>query len=595
MWAAPPSGPPSPSRPGKVQTAMGQTLVLVLALLFAALSRSGDVSPRIHVDQVGYLPAAAKYAVVASPGEPAPFTLRRAADDGVAFHGRLSAARVDESSGDTVRLADFSPVTAPGEYYLDVPGVGRSYAFRIARDVYQRAFYLAMRAFYGQRCGTAVDLGPEFPGYAHAVCHTTGAWHPSSGRAGPRGSYHGWHDAGDYGRYIVNSGATVGTLLWAHELFGDRVANVNLHIPESGDATPDMLDEVRWNLDWMATMQDSDGGVWQKQTLPHFSGFVMPEEEREPSVVVGTEAAPHKSTCATADFAASMAIAARTFARYDRAYSARALAAARSAWSWVGANPNVLFLRNPQGVDTGMYNDTSCADERLWAAAELWRSTGEAPYGEYFRAHYRELLPSLAAAAPEGWNARGPMALWSYALADRRRDPRIAGDIVAATTRAADAIARRTLADAYRISMTPADYVWGSNGVAAEYGVTLLVANKLHSDPAYVSAALEDLHYLLGRNAFSLSWVTQLGANPFRHPHHRPSAADPSKAPWPGLLSGGPNRNRQDAVTAKLPAGTPPARVYVDHQDSYASNEIAINWQASLVFLLGSTLPTRAP
>jgi endoglucanase len=186
------------------------------------------------------------------------------------------------------------------------------------------------------------------------------------------------------------------------------------------------------------------------------------------------------------------------------------------------------------------------------------------------------------------------MALWSYALADRRRNPRIAGDIVAATTRTADAIARRTRADAYRISMTPADFVWGSNGVAAEYGVALLVANRLHPDPAYVGAALENLHYLLGRNAFSLSWVTQLGANPFRHPHHRPSAGDGIEAPWPGLLSGGPNRNRQDAVTAKLPAGTPPARVYVDDQDSYASNEIAINWQASLVFLLGSTLPARA-
>src|SRR5512142_1571507 len=175
-----------------VQSTMGQTLVLLLTVLLASFS--GDVSPRIHVDQVGYLPAAAKYAVVASPGEPAPFTLRRVADDGVAFEGRLSPPRVDVSTGETVRLADFTAVSAPGEYYLDVPGVGRSYAFRIAPDVYQRAFYLALRGFYGQRCGTAVDLGPEFPGYAHAVCHTSGAWDPSSGKAGPRGSYHGWHD-----------------------------------------------------------------------------------------------------------------------------------------------------------------------------------------------------------------------------------------------------------------------------------------------------------------------------------------------------------------------------------------------------------------
>ncbi|HEX9107882.1 MAG TPA: glycoside hydrolase family 9 protein, partial [Longimicrobiales bacterium] len=241
---------------------MAQMLVLLLAAVFAALS-GPEVSPRIHVDQVGYLPAAAKYAVVASPGEAAPFALRRAADDRVVYRGRLSPARIDESSGDTVRLADFSAVKAAGEYYVDVPGVGRSYGFRIAPDVYQRAFYLAMRAFYGQRCGSAVDLGPEFPDYKHAICHTAGAWDPSSGRTGPRGSYHGWHDAGDYGRYVVNSGATVSTLLWAYELFPDRVRSIDLHIPESGDASPDILDEVRWNLDWMLTMQDSDGGVWQ--------------------------------------------------------------------------------------------------------------------------------------------------------------------------------------------------------------------------------------------------------------------------------------------------------------------------------------------
>ncbi len=574
---------------------MGQTLVMLLAILFACLSPSGEVSPRIHVDQVGYLPAAAKYAIVAAPGEPAPFTLRRAADDRVAFRGRLAAARVDESTGDTVRLADFSAVQATGEYYLEVPGVGRSYPFRIAPDVYQRAFYLALRGFYGQRCGTAVDLGPEFPGYRHAICHTTGAWHPSSGRTGPRSSYHGWHDAGDYGRYIVNSGATVGTLLWAYELFGDRIARVDLRIPESGDAVPDILDEVHWNLDWMLTMQDSDGGVWQKQTVAWYTGFIMPEEEREPSVVIGTEAAPYKSSCATADFAASMAIAARAFAPYDRAFSGRTLDAARSAWTWVNAHPNVLFTHNPEHVGWGMYPDTSCADERLWAAAELWRTTGEVSYAEYFRAHYGELLPSLAAPAPEPWAALGPMALWSYALADRRgRDVRIVSDIVASTARAADDVTRRTLANAYRISLAPADFVWGSNGVAADYGFKLLVANRLHPDAAYVGAALENLHYLLGRNAFSLSWVTQVGSNPFRRPHHRPSAANPKAAPWPGLLSGGPNHNRQDPVLEKLPAGTPPGRMYVDDQDSYASNEIAINWQASLVFLLASAQPAPA-
>jgi endoglucanase len=139
--------------------------------------------------------------------------------------------------------------------------------------------------------------------------------------------------------------------------------------------------------------------------------------------------------------------------------------------------------------------------------------------------------------------------------------------------------------------MTAGDYVWGSNGVAANYGVQLLVASAMKPDPRYLQAALDDLHYLLGRNTFSLSWVTQVGANPFRHPHHRPSGADDKPEPWPGLLSGGPNRARQDPAMEKLAKDTPVARMYLDEEASYASNEIAINWNAPLVFLLAAALP----
>ena len=139
--------------------------------------------------------------------------------------------------------------------------------------------------------------------------------------------------------------------------------------------------------------------------------------------------------------------------------------------------------------------------------------------------------------------------------------------------------------------MTTRDYIWGSNSVAANYGMELLIANVLKPDPRYVNAALDNLHYLLGRNAFSLSWVTQVGANPFQHPHHRLSAADGIDAPWPGLLSGGPNSGRSDpTMRAKIPMSVPPAKAYIDDQEAYAANEVAINWNAPLVFLLAGVL-----
>jgi endoglucanase len=238
-----------------------------------------------------------------------------------------------------------------------------------------------------------------------------------------------------------------------------------------------------------------------------------------------------------------------------------------------------------------VYADANCGDERLWAAAELWRTTGDAAFQEFFLKHYAEQLPGLDSPPLENWNAMGPKALWTYALSTRKgADAGAARAIRERTLAAANAIAARTRANPYHVSLKAGDYVWGSNGVAAEYGMELLIANLFAPNPAFADAARDNLHYLLGRNAFSLSWVTQVGEHPFQHPHHRPSGDGQHTAPWPGLLSGGPNANRQDAVLQALPAELPPARVYSDQTASYASNEVAINWQASLVFLLAGQL-----
>lgn len=519
------------------------------------------------------------------------FEVKRVSNHEIVFKGELNAAVHDSDTGDSVQIADFSKLKEPGTYYLDVPDVGQSWTFSIRDDVFSRTYYLAMRAFYGQRCGTAVDLGPEFPGYSHPACHLRGEFHASSGKQGERDNIGGWHDAGDYGRYVVNSGISTGTVLWTWELFGRKLQNVKLNIPESGNGTPDILNEARWNLEWMLKMQDHDGGVWHKQTSVHFSEFVMPQNDTLPSEIVGTGQQPYKSTCATADLAAIAAIAARVYSSFDQKFAAQNREAARKAWLWAEKYPNVIF-RNPPGISTGEYGDGSCSDERLWAAAELWRTTGERTYSEYVVKQYPDFREDLDKPAPEGWRDVAAMALWSYALSPRKgADPVVVADIRKRTSQAAAAIVESTRKNPYRVSLRASDYIWGSNGVAASYGVELLVANGMTPDPSFVQAALDNLHYLLGRNAFSLSWVTQVGDNPFRHPHHRPSGADDNAEPWPGLLSGGPNAGRQDAVLAKLPAGLPPAKVYADDQGSYASNEVAINWQASLVFLLAGVLP----
>jgi endoglucanase len=558
-------------------------LLLLAAPLFAATSTP---TLEIKVDQVGYLNTAEKFVLVSSKTLATEFTVRNSKDDKVAAHGTLPAPVEDFDSGDRVQAGDFSKLIKSGTYYIEVPGVGRSWDFDIGPDVYAKTWRLAMRSYYGQRCGIAVDLGPEFPGYKHEACHLEAAYHASSGKTGPATAKGGWHDAGDYGRYVVNSGISTGTLLWTYEMYGSRLKTVNLAIPESGNGQPDMLNEIKWNLDWMLAMQDDDGGVWQKQTSEKFCDFIMPEKDKLISYIIGIGKEPFKSSCATGDFAAVMAIAGRVYQPTNPAYGNKCLKAAQKAWDWLGKHLNVPF-RNPPGVSTGEYGDANCADEQLWAAAELFRTTGDQAYSRYFLDHYAAFRKPTVdeEAEPPSWANVASLALWTYAMSkggDAGAVNGIRHDMIAV----ADEIANRSTNNGYRISLSNKDYIWGSNGVLANYGMELLVAGSLLHNPRYAEAALEDLHYLLGRNTFSLSFVTRVGENPFRHPHHRPSGADNNEEPWPGLLSGGPNKGRQDEVMRKVSPELPPAKIYLDDQGAYSANEVAINWNAPLVFLL---------
>ena len=500
--------------------------------------------------------------------------------------GALSDALFDPLAGDTVCFADLSAVRSPGRYRVIALGHAGD-DFQVAANVYAEPLRLAMRAFYGQRCGCTVDLGN---GYQHPECHHTGIFGASSGRSGKLANRGGWHDAGDYGRYMVNSGVTCGTLLWAWEFYPGALRTLHLDLPESGGALPDFLAEVKWNLVWMLSLQDAaDGGVWHKQTSSHFCGFVMPEEDHLPSEVIGTGGEPYKSTCASADFAAVFAIAARCYQPFDAEFAGQCLAAARRAFAWSQAHADVTF-KNPAGVSTGEYGDRSCADEMLWAAAELFRTTDEGAFEAVFLRGLEPLLPAISVQA-QAWSSVGSLAMWSYVLAlgPAGESRPVCTAIRRATQTAAERLMERSRRSAYGTTLGPQDFGWGSNSTAANQSLLLLVADRLQPGGEARATALGNLHYLLGRNCFGISWVTQVGVRPFLHPHHRPSVADGIAAPWPGLLSGGPNARGGDAVADHLPASAP-MRMWLDDERAYSLNEIAINWNAPLVFLLAAAV-----
>jgi GH18 family chitinase len=487
------------------------------------------MSVLLLVDQAGYSTSAAKIAVVRNQRATA-FTVQR--DGAIVLRGTLSPVSLDRDSGDAVRHADFSAIDEAGQYELRVGDTQMPVV--VSHDPYRDVQEMAVGAFHAQRCGV--------------TCHLHSQFHASSGRTGAANIKGGWHDAGDYGRYVVNSGISTATLLWAWELFGAGV-----------------LDEARWNVEWMLSMQDADGGAWHKLTPAQFPALdTRAEEDESVSLVIG------KGSCATANLAAVTAIAGRVYG------SQRHLDAAKRAWSWLDQHPSVVF-RNPPGIATGEYGDDDCRDERLWAAAELWRSARDESAHQYFLANIDEAIGAISATGPPSWREVGALAAWTYAFTNPTtpiRERSIA---------AADAIVARAAKHPYRIPLTTADYIWGSNGIAANYALQLLVANELKSDQRYLDTVRDILHYLLGRNTFGLSFVTGAGSRSVTHPHHRPSVTGALQT---GLLAGGPNQGRQDEVLKALPAKTPPARMYADDARSFASNEVAINWNAPLVFAL---------
>jgi endoglucanase len=338
----------------------------------------------------------------------------------------------------------------------------------------------------------------------------------------------------------------------------------------------------------MLTMQDpGDGGVYHKCTNAAFDGMVMPGVTKAPRYVV------QKSTAATLDFAAVTAQAARIFQKFTRQLPGLADSCRRAsiaAWHWAQDHTDLPYDQQTLNqsftppITTGAYGDRHLTDEFFWAAAELYITTSDAQYLATLQQQ-----PGAPLSLPSWSNVA---MLGNYSLLRHRKQ------LDASLQPALDSLAQQLLlmADDY-VKKQPTtafntvmgentkDFIWGSNAVAANEGMLLINAWLLKPDTKYLTAALSNLDYILGRNALNTCFVTGIGSHSTLHPHHRPSVADGIDAPVPGLLAGGPNPGRQDKQTY---AYTEPETAYLDAAPAYASNEIAINWNAPLVYLAGA-------
>ncbi|MET0393377.1 MAG: glycoside hydrolase family 9 protein [Chitinophagaceae bacterium] len=546
----------------------------------------------VQLNQAGFYPAWPKIAIVT--GEPAGdrFFIVQAASRDTVFAGLLSQARPSAYSSVTARVADFSRLQQEGDYDLLVPGAG-GVALSIRRHAYHAVATGVLKGFYYQRSDMPLDKA--FAGkWSRPAGHpdTAVLIHASAADTRrPAGTVirtpGGWYDAGDYNKYIVNSGITMGTLFSAYEDFPTYFDTLQTAIPESGDALPDILDETIYNLRWMLTMQDRDGGVYHKCTNAAFDGMVMPGVTTLPRYVV------QKGTAATLDFAAVAAQAARVIRKFEKQLPGLAdscLAAAQQAWQWALLHPDVVYdqrVINPAydpDITTGEYGDRFFHDEWLWAAAELFAATGKKGYHTVLeqRMKDRVQLP--------GWSQVGMLGYYTLVRNEKALPAYSTGMVHGARDsiliRADEYLEKaKTNAFATVMGQSARDFVWGSNAVAANQGMLLLMAYRLSGKRQYLEGALSNADYLLGRNATGYCFVTGYGTRSPVHPHHRPSVADGIAEPVPGLLAGGPNPGRQDHCTY---AFTEPETAYTDDDCSYASNEIAINWNAPAVYLLNA-------
>ncbi|GAA0454121.1 MULTISPECIES: glycoside hydrolase family 9 protein [Sphingomonas] len=586
------------------------------AIAALTIGAAGDASPAIRLNQIGFLPDTVKRAVVASDST-VPLRWRVLDEHGkTVAEGQTTVVGADRASGDNVHLVRFDQVTKPGTYRIRISDQ-TSRAFAVRTGLYAPLASAALNFFYQNRAGIPIEAR-----YAGGAQWARPAGHPREIATCFRGtdergtvwsgcSYTldvtgGWYDAGDQGKYVVNGGISLWTLqnLYERQAASGRFtfADGRARLPEAGNRINDLLDEARWEMRFLLAMQIPDGVRAEVPvgplpstgplTLRTIDAGGMAHQKVADRNWTPLPTPPHNdkedrllyppTTGATLNLAAVAAQCARIWRRVDPTFSATCLAAAKRAYRAALRNPEVYATNSFTG--SGGYGDNDLSDELYWATAELWATTGEAVYGDALAA-----MPAQSASVGEpNWGNVG--ALGTITLATAPGIPQAdAARARAALVAAADGFLAETERSGYRIPYATLDYPWGSNSSILNRAMILGVAHGLTGEARYRVGVVDAMDYMLGRNPLDQSYVSGFGARPLLNPHHRFWAhqLDPSlPGPPPGVVSGGPNStSMSDPIALTMKGKCAPQRCWKDDISAYALNEVAINWNAPLLWV----------
>ena len=484
----------------------------------------------------------------------------------------FNVPELDEVSGDRAELLDLGCLD---EGVWGLACAGETRFFSVRRRPWRQITNALIKGLYYQRCECALDSAHAGV-YTHPACHTAPAvlWEDRTVSLRIPG---GWHDAGDYGKYVGPGAVAAAHLMYAHLLFPEGCSDP-LDIPETGNGIPDILNEAKYELEWILRMQKPDGAFHHKLAKARFAPFIMPQDDTQ------TEYLMPVSHCATAAASACLALGSRVYREYDAAFANAMLLSALRGWKWLKDHPDFFPFKNPEGVRTGQYGEQTDADDRFWAACELYAATGNIS----FRREAEELYARGQNLTCFGWADVGGMGALCclFCLKEKSGDILYADlkrDFLSQSAQALELSER----SAYGTSLSPEGYVWGSILPIMSHAAAMIADHLLTGNVRMRDAALVQWSYALGLNALDICFVTGFGENSVMNPHHRPSGSDGIDAPVPGLISSGPNKRFPYSATRERLGDTPPARFFLDETPSADTNEIAVYWN-SIAILVAS-------
>lgn len=530
----------------------GNATILDIMFTFS----DADIRDNVKANQVGYLPEGPKlgklgrflgdaWFMPVDTLSPPPFQVI-GADQQIVFEGTCQYLKSDSAfSGESVFDIDFSALQTPGKYHLYVPGYGRSETFVIAADCYNELYFNTARALYYQRSGKIEaahggtwtrDGLPSKTAQIHvsqvnSPLYSTSDYPP--GTALPMQG--GWLDAGDYGRYVPTAASALFVMFTAFELYPEKFPDNHLNIPESGNGIPDWLDEVKYETDWLMQMQAPDGGVYFRVTPATWSQG-LPGEETHTLYI------SEKTTQSTAVFAAAMAMAARNFSKYNTAYAASCLERARKAWLFLKSHLAPTPPVSVPGISAGPYPDPIDADNRAWAAAELYKTTGETQYNADFNEWYGQVPHHFHATM--SWQQHTFKAAWAYATTQFEVNNALVDEFKSKLN-------SEVLVNYYNRTMKIHAYHgayhhfkgyigYGSFGMAQSYAFDYILFASLLQKPELFSYAKIQLDIPLGNNPLSQCFITRAGTHAPQFPLHWSTVPGKYPKPVPGVPVFGP-------------------------------------------------------